>query len=110
MKFWLSKKERMDKWKEARRGWGTTKGMTPLQYVAWRDTRMHEKKKKEMEFKRKKDEEARKRYASQKNIEAGRAKSIAGVGEPKKHGSRLKLLIVVVVIVAIIYLYFRYLR
>ncbi|MFC1753572.1 hypothetical protein ACFL96_09305 [Thermoproteota archaeon] len=108
VKFWLTKKERRYKWKEAKRGWGTTKDLTPLEYVAWRDRRRRTKLEKEKEEHKKRDQESKKKWSMKKGIEAKRAKSTTGVEEPKKKGSRLKYIIIVLIVLVIIYLVLKY--
>jgi len=82
----LSKEERIQKMREAKRGWASTRQMKHGAYVDMRKKQYEEKKKAKQEAKKKEESKA--------------------IGKPDvgvKRDSRLKVLIVIVVIAVIVY-------
>lgn len=97
----LTREERRQKFREARKGWASTKGMGRGTYLDWQKQRHEQREKKKEEIAMKKDAEKRKREM-QNTAKTGVT--------PPKWKARGKLLIVVVVIALIVYLILRYLK
>ncbi|MCX8147149.1 MAG: hypothetical protein N3D84_01640 [Candidatus Woesearchaeota archaeon] len=95
MRIRLSQEERGQRWKEARRGWASTKEMTALEHAALRERRRRE-------YLKKKEEEERKRE------EMSRSAKQPMLG--KRRFRKVKLLIFIVVIGVLVYVYLKYFR
>lgn len=108
MRFRLTPDERKQRFREARKGWASTKGMGRGTFLDWRKQQYDRKMKAKEEAVQKQEDKRAKMEAERQRKEADKTLKTGKASTPSKAGRRLLLLIIIIIVAVITYFAIKY--